>query len=110
MSYLKANCENDLTQLSTINQKIVQIIRPFMKRFMKNFSNEFVDYWLKLFHQDTNKKECNLNVTLKCKKIINILILCWPNPEEFIDNIAKSEDMRECIRQNEFVKKNDFRQ
>lgn len=76
-----------------------------MKRFMKNFTNEFMDYWLKIFGSCTNNVKENNDISESLRKIINILTLCWPHPEEFIDNICKSEDVKECIRQNEFVKK-----
>jgi len=72
---------------------------------MKNFTNEFMDYWLKIFLDDTNKSNSDNSISISLRKIINILTLCWPQPEEFIDNICKSEDVKECIRQNEFVKK-----
>ena len=76
-----------------------------MSRFMKNFTNEFMDYWLKIFTSNTNVHEHDELISIRLRKIINILTLCWPNPEQFIDNICKSEDLKECIRHNEFVKK-----
>ena len=94
-----------LNSLSGPNRKIVKIIKPFLKRFMKNFTQEFIDYWLKIFPQNTNTNKVDDEVSLQLRKIINILTLCWDSPEEFINNICKSNDVEECIRQNEFVKK-----
>ena len=79
---IKAYCIENYTNssISEINERVVNIIRPFGKRFMKNLISEFINYWI-IAYQGSPKRD---QVTSKLQNIIEIISECKFNTIDFL--------------------------
>lgn len=86
---------NDRT--TEINEKIVNIIRPFGKRFMSNLVAEFLQYWIIAYEKPESAH--------KLRIIIEIISESKLNPVEFLASLSSIEAVKQISKENTGIRK-----
>lgn len=91
-------------RLSEINTKIIQIIRPFAKRFTKNLITELLQYWLISFREEPSSEK-NGYSTMRLRDLIEIISESQLNPAEFLKALAKTDIVSAIEKNNSGLRK-----
>lgn len=90
------------SKLKEINQKMIKIIKPFGKRFMKNLVNEILSYWILSFNSST---EIDESVSARLGTIIEIVSESGLHPIEFLQSLSKTNLIKSIEKKNSGLRK-----